>query len=126
MAAFLLLEPSSHTSTFFSISQSVVKIICVLVALCATAALAEKPSLVVSKSIETKAPVPNADILVSVRIFNVGSGYVFTKLDGLFSISSGKPTQRDLTRSERQRTVSFFLAVFTFSRNNDCFSSFFT
>jgi hypothetical protein len=55
-------------------------------AVCAAVALADKPSLVVSKSIETKAPTPNSDILVSVRIFNVGSGFVYLSSHSFYRI----------------------------------------
>jgi len=36
----------------------------------------ERASLIVSKLIVTKSPIANNDAIVSIRIFNVGDGYV--------------------------------------------------
>lgn len=47
-----------------------------LLVLSVSMVMAEEPELVVAKTILTKNPVAGQEMMVSVRIFNVGTGYV--------------------------------------------------
>lgn len=53
-----------------------VLLVIALAHVCFAAQAAEKPYLVVSKQIVTLTPTANNDMIVSVRIFNVGDGYI--------------------------------------------------
>jgi uncharacterized protein (DUF58 family) len=57
-----------------------IKVVLVLFALVGAVFCSDAPHLVVSKSVETKQPVANSEMDVTVRIFNIGSKYVNTKI----------------------------------------------
>lgn len=50
-----------------------------MLALAVSAVAAEEPELIVAKTVVTRNPTANAEMLVSVRIFNVGTGYVIVQ-----------------------------------------------
>jgi len=47
-----------------------------MLALAVSAVVGEEAELIVAKTVLTRNPVVNQEMMVSVRIFNVGSGYV--------------------------------------------------
>jgi phosphoribosylaminoimidazole (AIR) synthetase len=49
-----------------------------VIALSVSMVVADEAELIVAKTIMTRNPVANAEMLVSVRIFNVGTGYVLS------------------------------------------------